>query len=188
MMDRWSLPERLTVGGAEVAVNADFRDVLEVIRWLNDPEEPERMRLYVALCLFYDGFDAIPAADRQEAAERMMEFIAGSRLQEGPPGPRLLDWEQDQGLIVADVNKVAGCEIRALPFVHWWTFLAWFGGIGEGQLATVVGIRQKLRSHKNLEPWEREYYRKHKAEVDLAPRYTAGEQAEQERLKQLLGE
>ena len=91
-------------------------------------------------------------------------------------------------MIVADVNKVAGCEIRALPFVHWWTFLAWFGGIGEGQLATVVGIRQKLKRGKKLEPWEREYYQQHKADVDLKPRYTAEELAEQERLKKLLGE
>lgn len=187
-MNRWSLPERLEIAGHEYAINADFRDVLEVIRWLNDPEENERVRLYVALCLFYDGFDAIPAKEQQQAAERMMEFIAGGKKEEGPAGPRLLDWEQDQGMIVADVNKVAGCEIRALPFVHWWTFLSWFGGIGEGQLSTVVGIRQKLKRGKKLEPWEREYYRQHKADVDLKPRFTAEELAEQKRLKKLLGE
>ena len=188
MMDRWSLPERLEIAGHEYTINADFRDVLEIIHWLTDPNEQERVRLYVAMRLFYDDFETIPSDAHQEAADLMMEFIAGGKKDEGPPGPRLLDWDQDQGMIVADVNKVAGCEIRALPFLHWWTFLAFFGGIGEGQLATVVGIRQKLKRGKKLETWEREYYQQHKADVDLKPRYTNEELAEQERLKKLLGE
>ena len=187
-MDRWSLPEQLTIGTASYAIHADYRDVLEIIRWLNDPDESEHLRLYVALRLFYADFDRIPPEDLAQAARQMMVFLAGGVEETGPAGPRLLDWEQDQSLIVADVNKVAGCEIRALPFVHWWTFLAWFSGIGEGQLSTVVSIRGKLRRGKKLEPWEREYYRQHKAEVDLKPHYTAEERAEQERLKQLLGE
>lgn len=186
-MDLWSLPERLEIGEREYAVNADFRDVLEIIRWLTDPGENERVRLYVALRLFYDEFDAIPRKDQEQAARQMMLFIAGGKEEQGPRGPRLLDWEQDKTLIVADVNRVAGCEVRALPFCHWWTFLAWFGGIGEGQLATVAGIRDKLRRGKKLEKWEREYYRQHKSEVDLKPRYTAEERAEQERLQELLG-
>ena len=91
-------------------------------------------------------------------------------------------------MIVADVNKVAGCEVRALPFCHWWTFIAWFNAIGEGQLSTVVSIRDKLRRGKKLEKWEQEFYRDHKRQVNLKQRYTAEELAEQERLKKLLGE
>lgn len=188
MMDRWSLPEALEVQGRQYAINADFRDVLEVIRWLNNPDEDERVRYFVSLKLFFEDWDSIPQKDQEEAARQMMIFIAGGVEDTGPSGPRLIDWEQDQGMIVADVNKVAGCEIRALPFVHWWTFLAWFGAIGEGQLSTVVSIRDKRRRGKKLEGWERDYYQQHKAEVDLRPRYTARELAEQERLKKLLGE
>ena len=188
MMDRWSLPEALEVQGRQYAINADFRDVLEVIRWLNNLDEDERVRYFVSLKLFFEDWDSIPQKDQEEAARQMMIFIAGGVEDTGPSGPRLIDWEQDQGMIVADVNKVAGCEIRALPFVHWWTFLAWFGGIGEGQLSTVVSIRDKRRRGKKLESWEKEYYQQHKSEVDLRPRYTAEELAERERLKKLLGE
>lgn len=187
-MDRWSLPEALEVQDRQYAIHADFRDVLEVIRWLNDSNEDERVRHFVALKLFFEDWDRIPRQDQEEAARQMMIFIAGGVEDTGPDGPRLIDWEQDQGMIVADVNKVAGCEIRALPFVHWWTFLAWFGTIGEGQLSTVVSIRDKRRRGKKLEVWEKEYYQQHKAAVDLQPRYTAEELAERERLKKLLGE
>lgn len=89
---------------------------------------------------------------------------------------------------MADVNKVAGCEIRALPFVHWWTFLAWFGAIGEGQLSAVVAVRDKLRRGKKLEEWEREFYRRNRARVELKPRYTPEELAERERLNRLLSD
>ena len=61
------------------------------------------------------------------------------------PAPPLLDWEQDAPLIAADINKAAGCEVRALPYLHWWTFMAWFNSIGDGQLATMLRVRSKPR-------------------------------------------
>ena len=89
--------------------------------------------------------------------------------------------------IAADINKVAGQEVRSAPFVHWWTFLSWFHGIGEGQLSLLVGIREKLRKGKKLEPHEKEYYREHKAQVDLKKRYSREELAQRQALEKLLG-
>lgn len=187
-MDAWGLPTSAVIGKREYAIHADYRDVLDIIRRLDDVDEPEFLRWSIALALFYEGGEALPAADLPEAMKYLVRFINGGRTDEGArPGPKLLDWQQDAPAIVADVNKVAGCEVRALPFLHWWTFLAWFGGIGEGQLSTRVSIRDKLRRGKKLEKWEQEYYRDHRAEVELERRYSAEELAEQERLKKLLG-
>lgn len=184
-MSQWSLPASAVIGGREYPINADFRDILEIFRYLDDPDRPEYIRWKIAVALFYEG--EIPAADFQAAMEYLANFIACGG-QEGKPGPKLLDWEQDAQVIVADVNKVAGREIRAAPFLHWWTFVAYFNAIGEGQLSTLVSIRDKLKRGKPLEKWEKEYYRKNQDQVDLKPRYSAGELAEQQRLKRLLGE
>lgn len=186
-MTGWELPTVLDVDGRKEPIRADFREVLEVIRLLDDPAEPPEARAYLAMALFYRNFSALPPTLRGKAMEEMLRFLAGGEEDTGPAGPRLIDWQQDLPLIVADVNKVAGCEIRALPFVHWWTFLAWFGAIGEGQLSAVVAIRDKLRRGKKLEEWEREFYRRNRARVDLKPRYTPEELAERERLNRLLG-
>ena len=78
--------------------------------------------------------------------------------------------------------------MRALPFCHWWTFLAWFNGIGEGQLSTVVSIREKKRKGKKLSDWEREFYQENREKVDFKLKYSAEELEEQERIKKLLGE
>lgn len=184
-MNRWSLPTSATIGGVVYQIHADFRDILNIFRYMDDPDRPEYIRWRIAIALFYEG--EIPQEYFQEAMEYLADFIAcGNR--DSKPGPKLLDWEQDAQVIVADVNKVAGSEIRSVPFLHWWTFVSYFNAIGEGQLSTLVSIRDKLRRGKPLEKWEKEYYRKNKEIVDLKTRYSAEELAEQERLKKLLGE
>lgn len=184
----WELPQSLPVGGVLRPIHADFRDVLEVIRRLGDDTQQGQVRVYVALSLFYADFETIPEGCYQEAAERMAEFIAVGEQPDGKSHPKTIDWEQDQALIVSDINRVAGQEIRTLPFVHWWTFVSWFNAIGDGQLATVVSIREKRRKGKKLSDWEREFYREHRPTVDFKTRYTGEELAERERLKKLLGE
>lgn len=185
MTEAWGLPAEAVIGGKTYPIHGDFRDILEIFSYFEDPELPEYLRWQIALALFYEG--EIPQEHQQEAIEYLGSFINCGRQEEAKPGPKLLDWEQDALTIVADVNKVAGQEIRALPFVHWWTFMAWFHAIGEGQLSTIVSIRDKLRRGKKLEQWEKDFYRENKSRVDMKKRYSAGELAEQERLKQLLG-
>ena len=85
------------------------------------------------------------------------------------------------------ISKAAGQDVRTLPYLHWWSFLAWFDAIGEGSFATVVAIRDKLRRGKRLENWELDYYRTHRAVVELRGVESAEEQAEKRRLLALLG-
>ena len=89
-------------------------------------------------------------------------------------------------MIVAEVNRASGQEIRALPYLHWWTFLGWFHTIGEGQLSTVVAIRSKLKKGKPLESWEKQFYRENRDIVDLPKRYSREELLQREKLQQLL--
>lgn len=185
MISGWGLPTAAVIGGVTYPIHADYRDILEIFSYLDDPDLPEYLRWQIALALFYEG--DIPGEHQQEAMEYLGTFFNCGKQEEAKPGPKLLDWEQDALTIVADVNKAAGQEIRALPFVHWWTFMAWFHAIGEGQLSTVVSIRDKLRRGKKLEKWEKDFYRENKARVDMKKRYSAQELEEQERLKQLLG-
>lgn len=175
--DLWALPRAARLGQAEYPIYSDYRDILTVIGWLSGAQGaalPESARWYVALRLFYRDFAAVPPAQRQAAAEFLAAFLAGGRApQKGPAPPRLLDWQQDAPLIAAGVNRAAGCDVRSLPYLHWWSFLAFFDAIGDGALSTVVAIRGKLRRGKKLEPWEQEYYREHRAQVDLPPRPAA---------------
>ena len=184
MLNPWVLPDRAVFDGKEYVINADFRDILDIFSYFDDPDLPEYIRWEIALALFYR--EPIPLRYRQEAMAYLCSFINCGKEEQSVPSAKLLDWQQDAQTIVADVNKVAGCEIRTMPFLHWWTFMAWFNAIGQGQLSTVVSIRDKLRRGQALEKWEKEFYRANRPLVDMKKRYSREELEERSRLQQLL--
>ena len=181
----WELPVSAMIGGRQYAIHGDFRDILQIFSYLDDPDLPEYLQWRIALALFYEG--EIPPEHQQEAIEFLARFINGGREDTGRPGPKLIDWQQDAQTVVADVNKVAGQEIRAMPFLHWWTFLSYFYGIGEGQLSTVISIRSKKSSGKKLEKWEESYYKKNKHKINFQKPKTQEDTAAQEYFNKWLG-
>ena len=184
MTDLYRLPEKAWIGGREYGLHTDFRVVLKILQCLQETEVPEVLRWRVALGLFFDG--PVPLEYQQAAMEYLAEFLRCGQP-EGKPGPQLLDWQQDADCIISGVNAAAGCEVRALPQVHWWTFLSWFHAMPPGQLSTVVSIRDKLRRGKPLEDWEKEFYRENKQRIDLKRPESHADRAEKQRLNKLLG-
>lgn len=174
-MNMWTLPEQVTVNGKNYHIHADYRDVLNIFAWLTDVEQPEPIRIYTALALFYEEFDQMPETDYREALQILCDFINCGEPEPVGPHPKCIDWQQDQPMIVADINRVSGCEIRSLPFCHWWTFIGWFNEIGDGQLATVVSIREKRRKGKKLSEWERDFYRNNRGKIEFKMKYSDSE-------------
>ena len=193
-MTAWSLPRAALIGGREYALNTDYRDILEIISLLNEADSLsanacKEDNLYIALCLFYDGWlEHGDGAHADQAARRMMAFISCGIPEGGASKPpvKLLDWELDEPLIAAGVNRAAGVEVRALPHMHWHTFIGHYLSVGDGPLATVTSIRAKLAKNAKLEKWEQDFYRENKPLVDLRRKLTAEELAEKERLMKLL--
>lgn len=181
-MSLWQLPVTARIGEKTYPIHTDYRDIIEIFSYLEDPDLPEMFRWRIALGLFYEG--EIPAEDLPEAAQYFIWFVNCGQEQEG--GEALISWQKDGPMIAAEVNRVAGQEIRTLPHLHWWTFLGWFHTIGQGQLSAVVALRSKLRRGQSLEPWEKTFYREHRNLVELPRRYSREELLEKERLQQLL--
>lgn len=171
-------------------IHTDYRDVLELLRWLDGSADPtlyQGERWYVAMRLFYPDFGAMPRQDWPAATRFLTAFLAAGRPEPARHTPRLMDWQQDAPLIAAGISQATGQDVRALPYLHWWSFLSWFDAIGEGTFATVVAIRDKLRRGKKLEPWELDFYRTHRAAVDLRPAPDPEAEAEKQRLLARLG-
>lgn len=180
----WELPRSVELQGRRYEFCWDYRDILEIFSYFEDPDLPEFLRWQIVLGLFYK--DEIPVECQQAAMEYLCFFIRGGQPEEKGPARKMIDWEMDAPLIVADINKVAGVEIRGLPALHWWTFLSYFFAIGEGQLSTVLSIREKRFRGKPLEKWEREFYQAHKGRIDLKKRYSQQEIEQRARLEELL--
>ena len=181
-MDRYRLPETAEFGGVSYKLNTDFRVILKIFEVFEDPTLPEILRWQVALEVFYQP--SVPKDFWHPAMEYLSEFLRYG--QPDVPGPQLISWQQDADAIIAAVNKAAGQEIRCLPHVHWWTFLSWFHAIDQGQLSTIVSIRDKLRRGKKLDDWELEFYRENKKKVDIRAPETEEEKQEKARLIAML--
>lgn len=174
-MSTWDnlLPTSVEVGGQEYKIRSDFRAILDIFCVLNDPELDEQERAYATLDIFYPDFEHMPQEHMQEAINRCMEFIEG----DGPKStnkkqPKMVDWEQDFPLIVAPINRVMGCEIRAAEYIHYYTFIAAYQEIGECTFSQVVSIRNKLARGKKLDKQDQEWYRRNRHLVDLERKYT----------------
>lgn len=136
---------------------------MDILTALNDPQLDERERAYIALYIFLKGNVPTDADAVTEAWARLMEFIAAGTEDESTSSasaPVLVDWESDFNLIIPAVNRIMGTECRALPFLHWYSFVAAYMEIGECLFSTVLGIRDKKARGKKLEKHEQEFVRR----------------------------
>lgn len=182
-----NLPKSLTVNGIDYLIRTDFRDILKIICAFNDPELEPGEKVYICFCILYKDFENLPQTDYEEAFKIAREFIDHG-IKDDRPSPRIMDWEQDENLIFPAINKVAGFEVRAAEYIHWWTFTGYYMEIPpEGAYSTILSMRAKKSKHKKLEKWEQEYWNANKSICVLKPKLTAEEQAAKDRLNELLG-
>lgn len=174
-----SLPLALDVGGRSYPVRADFRSVLRIIAAFNDPELTDEEKVYVCLRQLYKGFSQIPPEHYAEAYKQAVWFINCGQEPSERSSPRVVDWEKDEQLIFPAVNKVAGQEVRAAQFMHWWTFMGCFQSIDrEDTYGYVLMLRQKKAKGKQLEKWEQEFWNNNRELCDLRMAASSGAAAE----------
>ena len=168
----YELPTSVEIEGKDYKIRSDYRAILDIITALNDADLSEQERAGVALFIFYEE---IPE-NAEKAIEELFLFMNLGEKDDGRDRPKLMDWEQDFKLIVSPINKVVGSEIRALPYLHWWTFISAYNEIGESTFSTVVSIRQKRIKSKKLDKWEQDFYRDNREMIDIKPKLSAEEQ------------
>jgi len=163
----YELPTSVVVGDKQYPIrnNGDYRMVLDCFTILEDIELNQKERIIATLIIFYDGFEDISDIDAfsdvTEAVDAMYRFFNCGQPEDvnSAPKPKLIDWEQDSTIICSAINNVARTEVRALPYLHWWTFMGYYMAVNEGFFSTIVGIRHKLATGKKLEKYEQEFRR-----------------------------
>lgn len=175
MNNLWNdrLPTSVEVCGVEYEIRSDYRAVLDICAAMQDPELANEDRAIVVLDVFYPAFESMPTDHYQEAIKKCFWFInCGHDEKIEKKSPKLVDWEQDFQYIVAPINRVTGQEIRALEYMHWWTFIAAYNEIGECTFAQIVRIRNLKAKGKKLDKSDQEWYRKNRDIVDIKRHYT----------------
>lgn len=176
-MSGYELPTALTVGDHEYAIRSDYRPALDVLQALGDVELSDAEKALVVLQVLYEDFGEMAQEDYTEALREALRFLNGGQEDEGAPSRRLMDWRQDLPLVIPPINRVLGAEVRAVEYLHWWSFLAAYQEVGDCLFAQVVRIRDKKARGKTLDKADHEFYRRNRHLVDFKVEHTEAEQA-----------
>ena len=171
----FDLPTSVTVSGCEYPIRTDFRVILEIFVMLDDPDLTDADKTAALLRMFYVNRPKDPKA----ALQAFTDFVDQRHSQKGErkKPSRLIDWQQDFDLMVAPINHILGFECRSADYLHWHTFLAAYLEIPpESVFARVLRIREKLRTGKKLEKYERTWYNKNRDLVHLRPKFSRSEE------------
>ena len=173
----FSLPDTVTVSGREYPVRTDFRVILEIFVMLDDPDLTDADKTEALLRMFY--VNQPPAKEAEEALKAFSEFAdprnAGRTASK--VSSLLLDWQQDFYLMISPINHILGFECLEVDYLHWRTFLSAYLEIPpESVFARVLRIREKLRTGKKLEKYERTWYHKNRDLVHLKPKFSKAEE------------
>ena len=163
-----TLPTSLEIRGKPYKIRSDYRNILRIFEGYADEALTDHEKLLLCLKRMYVDFNTIPRSQYEEAYKAAYRFISCNALDDGKPPIRTFNWIKDEQLIFPAVNKAAGIEVRAVPYLHWWTFLGYFESIdAEGLFGTVLSIRQKKARGKKLEKHEQEFWRNNRALMAL---------------------
>ena len=162
----FELPINITTSSGDVygiTNKGDYRMVLDCFNALNDTELSEDERVLASLLIFYndidlEDIDALGQDTYVELVKAMFNFMRCEEEDDGKQSNfKLIDWNKDANIIAAGINNVAKIEIRAVEYMHWYTFMGYYMSVGESVLSTVVGIRHKIATGKKLEKYEKEF-------------------------------
>lgn len=165
----YELPKYVIIDGKKTAIRSDYRDILEIIKVLQNEELQESVmgdeRVICALYIFYPALNDIK--NGKGAWEELVNFIDKGNK---PTGVRkqapLYDFIQDESMIVPAIGQVLGCRIRELEYLHWWDFVDAFMQVGDGMFANVVGVRNRKQKGKMTKE-DKELYKNNRELVDL---------------------
>ena len=171
----FDLPSTVTISGIEYPIRTDFRTILEILVMLDDPDLTDADKTEALLRMFYVNRPEDPKA----ALQAFTNFVDPRHSQKGERKKQspLIDWQQDFDLMVAPINHILGFECRSVDYLHWHTFLAAYLEIPpESVFARVLRIREKLRTGKKLEKYEKQWYSKNRDLVHLKPKFSKAEE------------
>lgn len=168
----YDLPTTAEICGEKYEIRSDYRAALDILTCLTDPELTPEERTIVALDIFYPDMTSIPENGIQAAIDYMVWFLNCGDEGDNRKRPKLMDWEQDFQYIVAPVNRVIGQEVRAMPYLHFWTFISAYYELGDCMFAQIVRIRSLKAKGKKLDKADQEFYRENRRLIDIKQKYT----------------
>ena len=160
----YDLPTSVEINGESFKIRekGDFRMILHCFKTLSAEDLNKKERLIACLMIFYEDLNKVETVLKlenfEERVKEMFNFMdVGQEKNPNSSSIKLVDWEKDSLLVTSAINAVAGKEIRSESYLHWWTFVSYYMGIGDCALSQIVAIRYKIAHSKKLEKHEQKF-------------------------------
>ena len=176
-MDILKLPSSLEVQGVQLAINADWRPCVNIMRMFErqDLTDSEKILCMVEILYAVEVPDSMVA----DAAEQAIWFLnMGETDDKGGQSNgcgRLFSWEQDLRFIISAIEHATHKQIRSMEFYHWWEFMSGFYEIGECVFSTLIHQRKQKKTGKQTKA-DREWWAENKDIAELKVELTKDEQ------------
>lgn len=121
-----ALPEAVTVDGSAFHIDANFRNMLRILRMLNDESVVDRHKVPMLLEWFYDA--ALPRNVEAALVAFRWFLRCGDDAPDDATGePPVFDYEQDAREVYASFMALYGIDLFESD-MHWWRFSALLDG------------------------------------------------------------
>lgn len=182
LIDAGRLTNYFDYMGVKYYYDPDFRNIIDIMNILSDPDLLDEVALEIALEYFYDDKtrELESFSDNLDIMiTYLLEFLSmgDTGRTSNTNNVPLYDWSQDFNMIVSPINRILGEDVRGKDYLHWWTFLSAFMEIGECTFNTYVGIRDKLRRGKKLDKFEQKLYNENRDKIILKKKMDSTTQA-----------
>ena len=150
-----------------------------------EAEDLSKIEQFIAcLMVFYEDFNdvedvlSLEDTQKEQFVKAMFDFMSVGEKSHKKESIKLMDWEKDSLLITSAINSVAGKEIRAEKYLHWWTFVGYYMAIGDCAMSQIVAIRHKIAKSEKLEKHERKFKQENPEYFDRDYRTLAQKEAD----------
>ena len=134
-----ALPETVEVDGGAFHIDASFRNILAILRMLQDDDVMEIHKVGLLYSWFYD---AESPRDIDAAMQTFMRFLhRGDVPEDNDTGkPPVFDYEQDAPEIYASFVALYGIDLFEID-MHWWKFCA----LRDGAFRSECALSEKIK-------------------------------------------
>ena len=183
-----AFPETVSVGGKDVAVNADFRVALKMLKLYGDPGVGGFWKNKLMVGWFYPewpgdvagaleallGFMSPPDADDADPIKKYARERKGIKKAEGPAESPTFCFEFDAKEIFSSFMQCYGIDLVETPFMHWHKFLMLFQALGRD---CPLGRKMEIRTMdiKDFKARDRAKMMKIKKEAQIPVKLTGEE-------------
>lgn len=161
------LPTRINADGGTFLINADFRNILRILRMVDDENVLEVQKPLLLESWFF------PEGAPKRAVGYFREFMGEA----DEPKEAQFDFEFDAEEIYASFLMQYGIDLFSVPFLHWRKFLTLLRGLTE-QTPFVRKLRLRFSDLKGYSGAELAEAAKAKEAVQLPERLSRKEQLE----------